>query len=130
MKAKQTKQRKPDENLTPQQKVRREVIAWTWVILIFLLINAAVGQARVIPSESMKNTLLVGDHLIMSRFGYDVGSSVARRVRKVCRSRWWQHNFIYRIVISGESSYIIKLVIGLPGETMDVHNCVLWIYCT
>src|SRR6266853_5940978 len=73
MKAKQPKKSKPAENLTPQQKVRREVIAWTWVILIFLLINATVGQARVIPSGSMENTLLIGDHLIMSRFGYDVG---------------------------------------------------------
>jgi len=44
-----------------------------WVGLVFLLINGAIGQARVIPSESMQNTLLVGDHLIMSRVGYDVG---------------------------------------------------------
>src|SRR5437016_10911689 len=61
------------EDLTVQQKVRREVIAWFWVALVFLLINGAVGQARVIPSESMKNTLLIGDHLIMSRLGFDAG---------------------------------------------------------
>ena len=47
--------------------------AWFWVGLVFLLINGAVGQARVIPSGSMQNTLLIGDHLIMSRVGYDAG---------------------------------------------------------
>jgi signal peptidase I len=54
-------------------RVQREVIAWMWVALIFFLINGTVGQARVIPSASMENTLLIGDHLIMSRLGYDAG---------------------------------------------------------
>ncbi len=56
-----------------EQKVRREIIAWFWVGLVFLLINGAIGQARVIPSASMEDTLLIGDHLIMSRVGYDAG---------------------------------------------------------
>jgi len=30
--------------------------------LAFLLINGTIGQARVIPSGSMENTLLIGDH--------------------------------------------------------------------
>src|SRR6202007_760191 len=54
-------------------KVKSEVIAWFWVILAFMLINGTLGQARVIPSGSMENTLLIGDHLIMSRIGYDAG---------------------------------------------------------
>ena len=54
-------------------KIQREIIAWFWVGLAFLLINGTIGQARVIPSGSMENTLLIGDHLIMSRIGYDAG---------------------------------------------------------
>ena len=75
MKVKKTQERnaKKQPQLTMEQKVWREVVAWFWVGLVFLLINGAVGQARVIPSESMQNTLLVGDHLIMSRVGYDAG---------------------------------------------------------
>ena len=55
------------------KRVQSEIIAWLWVAAIFLLINGTVGQARVIPSGSMERTLLVGDHLIMSRLGYDAG---------------------------------------------------------
>ena len=66
---------------TPQkplgQRAKSEAIAWLWIILAFLFIYSCVGQARVIPSGSMENTLLIGDHLIMSRFGYDMA----------CRSR-------------------------------------------
>ena len=54
-------------------RVKSEIIAWFWVSLAFMLINGALGQARVIPSGSMENTLLIGDHLIMSRVGYDAG---------------------------------------------------------
>ncbi len=64
---------KQDANLPFKKKLQREIIAWAWVALIFFLINGAVGQARVIPSGSMENTLLIGDHLIMSRLGFDVG---------------------------------------------------------
>jgi signal peptidase I len=65
---------KPEEPKLPMgQRVQREVIAWFWVALVFLLINGTIGQARVIPSGSMENTLLIGDHLIMSRVGYDAG---------------------------------------------------------
>ncbi len=52
-----------------------------WVGLAFLLINGTIGQARVIPSGSMENTLLIGDHLIMSRIGYDAGCSLHQLAR-------------------------------------------------
>jgi len=68
---KKTKQ--AEANLPVKTKIQREIIAWFWVGLVFLLINGTIGQARVIPSGSMENTLLIGDHLIMSRIGYDAG---------------------------------------------------------
>src|SRR6266851_8111634 len=67
------KKKKPEANVPVGTKIQREIIAWFWVGLVFLLINGAIGQARVIPSASMEKTLLIGDHLIMSRVGYDAG---------------------------------------------------------
>ena len=71
--AKTEKAKKSEANVPISTKVQREVIAWFWVGLVFLLINGTIGQARVIPSGSMEKTLLIGDHLIMSRIGYDAG---------------------------------------------------------
>jgi signal peptidase I len=122
MKAKKTKPAKPEENLTTEQKVRREAIAWFWVILILLLVNGTVGQARVIPSESMKNTLLVGDHLFMSRFGYDAGIPFTDIHKSLWRTPKRQQIVIFRPVVPGDTSDVIKRVIGLPGETVDVHD--------
>jgi len=110
-----------------EQKVWREVVAWFWVGLVFLLINGAVGQARVIPSESMQNTLLVGDHLIMSRVGYDAGIPFTNLHVPLWRNPKRGQIVIFRPIIPGETSDVIKRVIGLPGETVDVREGSVWI---
>jgi signal peptidase I len=121
---------KPDpkqKKLSMEQTVRREVIAWFWVGLIFLLVNGAVGQARVIPSGSMQDTLLIGDHLIMSRVGYDAGIPFTNWHVPLWRKPKRQQIVIFRPVISGETSDVIKRVIGLPGETVDIRDNGVWI---
>jgi signal peptidase I len=125
MKAKPLQQ--SQAKLTTQQKILREVVAWFWVGLAFLLINGAVGQARVIPSGSMQNTLLIGDHLIMSRVGYDAGVPFTDIHHSLWRNPKRLQIVIFRPVIPGETSDVIKRVIGLPGETVDVHDGSVWI---
>src|SRR5262245_8109016 len=122
MKARKKKPAKIDENLTTEQKIRREVVAWFWVALVFLLVNGTVGQARVIPSASMQNTLLIGDHLIMSRLGYDAGIPFTDIHVPLWRNPKRQQIVIFRPVVPGDTSDVIKRVIGLPGETVDVHD--------
>ena len=58
---------------TTNERVWREVVSWFWVIVAFLFIEGTLVQARVIPSGSMEHTVLIGDHLIVSRIGYDAG---------------------------------------------------------
>jgi signal peptidase I len=119
--------KKMEPPLSSEQRVWREVVAWFWVVLAVLLINGAVGQARVIPSESMQNTLLVGDHLIMSRVGYDAGIPFTNLHIPLWRNPKRGQIVIFRPVIPGETSDVIKRVIGLPGETVDVRDGSVWI---
>lgn len=46
--------------------------SWTGTIIIVLLVIFFVAQAFVIPSGSMKKTLLIGDHLFVKKFAYGV----------------------------------------------------------
>jgi signal peptidase I len=109
------------------QRVRREILAWFWVALAFMLVNGTVGQARVIPSGSMENTLLIGDHLVMSRIGYDVGVPFTNLHVPLWRNPKRQQIVIFRPVIPGETTDVIKRVIGLPGETLDIRDGSVWI---
>ena len=107
--------------------VKKEVIAWTWVVLAFLLINGTIGQARVIPSGSMEKTLLVGDHLIMSRIGYDAGVPFTSLHIPLWRNPHRQQIVIFKPPYAPNQTDLIKRVIGLPGETIDIHDGSVWI---
>jgi signal peptidase I len=115
------------EKLTVEQKIRREVIAWFWVGLVFLLINGAIGQARVIPSGSMENTLLIGDHLIMSRVGYDAGVPFTNLHLPLWRNPKRQQIIIFKPPFDPTQPDYVKRAIGLPGDTVDIHDNAVWI---
>lgn len=46
--------------------------SWTGTIIIVLFVIFFIAQAFVIPSGSMKNTLLIGDHLFVKKYSYGV----------------------------------------------------------
>jgi len=109
------------------QRVKSEIIAWFWVILAFLLVNGAVGQARVIPSGSMENTLLIGDHLIMSRVGYDAGIPFTNMHVPLWRNPKRQQIIIFKPPYDPTRTDLIKRVVGLPGDQVDIRGGSVWI---
>lgn len=107
---------------TLSERVRNEAIAWFWVVLVFLLINGTLGQARVIPSGSMENTLLVGDHLIMSKVGYDAGIPFTNIHVPLWRQPRRQQIVIFKPPYAPKQTDLIKRVIGLPGDLVDIKD--------
>jgi signal peptidase I len=132
VKADATKNKKNEERAKEPEvpmsvKVKSEIIAWFWVILAFMLINGTLGQARVIPSASMENTLLIGDHLIMSRLGYDAGIPFTNLHVPLWKNPKRQQIVIFKPPYDSSLPDYVKRVIGLPGETVDVHDGAVWI---
>src|SRR6202162_6533305 len=127
MKSVKPQTKKPDEKLSRSKLIRREIIAWIWVVLAFLLVNGTIGQARVIPSGSMENTLLIGDHLIMSRIGYDAGVPFTNLHVPLWRSPKRQQVIIFKPPFAPDQPDYVKRVIGLPGDTVDIHDGAVWV---
>jgi signal peptidase I len=123
-----TKKEEAKEAAVPMSaRVKSEVIAWFWVILAFLLINGTLGQARVIPSGSMENTLLIGDHLIMSRVGYDAGVPFTNMHVPLWRNPKRQQIIIFKPPFNPDQPDYVKRVIGLPGDVVDIRDGAVWI---
>src|SRR3981189_1600600 len=121
------KKTEQEENVPVKTKIQREIIAWFWVGLAFLLINGAVAQARVIPSGSMENTLLIGDHLIMSRIGYDAGVPFTNLHVPLWRNPKRQQVIIFKPPFPPDTPDYVKRVIGLPGDNLDIRQGAVWI---
>lgn len=106
---------------TTKDKVWSEVVSWFWVILAFLVIEGTLVQARVIPSGSMENTVLIGDHLIVSRIGYDAGIPFTDIHVPLWRNPKRQQIIVFRAPLP-EEGYpdFIKRVIGIPGDHIKI----------
>ena len=109
-----------------KKRVWREIMGWVWVIVAFLLIQSSLVQARVIPSGSMENTLLIGDHLLVSRFGYDAGVPLTSLHVSLWKDPHRQQVIVFHPPLPGANDYI-KRVIGVPGDKLEIRRGAVWI---
>jgi signal peptidase I len=110
------------ESNTFRQRLVRELLSWVWVALAFFLITGTMVQARVIPSASMEGTLLIGDHLLMSRFGYDIGLPFTRYHIRLWREPRRQQVVIFHAPLPDRDEDFIKRLIGMPGDSVQIRQ--------
>ncbi len=90
-------------------------------VLIALFIRAFVVQAFKIPSGSMKPTLLIGDHLLVSKFIYGIRLPFIKH--KVLVFKQPQRGDIVVFVFPRDKEKdFIKRVIATPGETVEIRR--------
>jgi signal peptidase I len=110
-----------DQAGTTSDKVWSEVFSWFWVIVAFLVIEGFIVQARVIPSGSMEPTVLIGDHLIVSRFGYDAGLPFTSWHVPLWRNPKRQQIIVFRAPLADQGfPDFIKRCIGVPGDHIKI----------
>lgn len=101
--------------------VRRGFIAeWTVTIILLLFATTALVQAFVIPSASMEDTLLVGDHVLVDKLVYAPDGGPARALlpyRPVRRG----DIIVFRYPLDIKEDYV-KRAIGLPGDHIRLVN--------
>lgn len=103
-----------------KKKAVRETIESIVIALILaLFIRTFVVQAFKIPSSSMEPTLLVGDHILVSKFIY--GIPVPFTGIKLLPLRKPERGDIIVFRFPGDKSKdYIKRVIGVEGDTIEV----------
>jgi len=105
----------------PKSKVQEYAEAIIIAILIAFFIRTFVVQAFKIPSGSMKPTLLIGDHILVSKFIYGVKIPYFRKTLIPVRDPK-RGEIIVFIYPEDRSKDFIKRVIGVGGDTIEIRN--------
>jgi signal peptidase I len=111
----------PGEGGARKGKVREYVEAFAVALLIALVVRTLVIQAFKIPSSSMEDTLLIGDHIFVNKFlyGYHVPFTKGRILRFGSPE---QGDIIVFVFPEDPSKDFIKRVIGVPGDTIEIRQ--------
>ena len=108
----------PRGPLRKKSKFRENTESILWAIILALIIRSCVVQAFKIPSGSMEDTLLIGDHLLVNKFLYGIRIPFsAMRVLKV-RDPIRGDVVVFEYP-EDRSKDFIKRVIGVPGDVIS-----------
>ena len=97
--------------------IKEIVIVFVCALAIAVVIKSFLIDSRVVPSSSMYPTIEVGDRVLMWRLAYAFGNEPERGDIVVFEAPDELN----------ESSDLIKRIIGLPGETVEVRGGAVYI---
>jgi signal peptidase I len=89
-------------------------------VILALFIRTFVVQAFKIPTGSMENNLLIGDHLLVNKFVYAPTATPIERALLPIGTLKRGNVIVFKYPEEPERDFI-KRVIGLPGETVELR---------
>src|SRR6476620_8751301 len=90
-------------------------------VILALFIRTFVVQAFKIPTGSMEENLLIGDHLLVNKFVFGPAASSLERAILPIGTIERGEVIVFKFPVEPERDFI-KRVIGLPGETVEVKE--------
>jgi signal peptidase I len=96
------------------------VAEWTVTLVLLLFGWTTLLQAFVIPTASMEDTLLVGDHVLVDRLAYAPPGPATRKLlpyEEVHRG----DIIVFRWPVNLKETYV-KRIMGMPGDRLHLEN--------
>ena len=107
-------------------RLRENVEAILIAIIIALFIRTFVVQAFKIPSGSMKQTLQIGDHILVSKFIYGVKIPYLNTVLLPLKDPQRGDIVVFKFPLDPKKDFI-KRVVGLPGDVVEVREKAVYV---
>lgn len=105
--------------------VRGPIAEWAITIVLLLFGTTTLAQAFVVPTGSMEDTILVGDHLLVDRLAFAPTDSASARIlpyEEVHRG----DIIVFRYPLDIKQNYV-KRAMGLPGDRIHLENKTVWL---
>ena len=110
---------------TSRSETPRNTIAeWTVTIILLLFGTTTLVQAFVIPTGSMEDTLLIGDHLLVDKLAYAPEGPISKYVLPYQPIRRGDI-IVFRYPMDVSQTYV-KRVVGIPGDRIRLSNKVVY----
>ena len=126
-KAKRVKKESARKLPPEQEKPRWARILWENVksygllIAVLLFVRSVVIQATVVPTTSMENTILVGDHLFLDKILY--GPQIPLTPFRLPAIKPYQRGDVIAFRSPVDPSIVlVKRLIGMPGDTIQIKH--------
>ena len=101
-----------------------ESLAFT--IIFVLVFTSYIAQATQVPTESMKPAILVGDHFFLDKISFPANYPAAIRSYLPRRKMNRLDIVAFKSPTDGNIPFV-KRVIGLPGETVEVRDKMVYV---
>ena len=114
--------REPDASVSHRKSTAREYFESVVIaVVLALFVRTFVVQAFKIPTGSMENNLLIGDHLLVNKFV--VGPTLTGVEETLLPIKHIRRGdiVVFKFPEEPERDFI-KRVIGLPGETIELRQ--------
>ena len=106
---------------TPQ---RGNAAEWAVTLLLLLFGTTTLAQAFVIPTGSMEDTLLVGDHLLVDKLAYAPAGPISKHLLPYQEPK---HGDIIVFRYPPDlNETLVKRLIGAPGDRLKIVNGVVY----
>jgi signal peptidase I len=129
MKSKKPKHIKPDPTPEhPRESFLNGLVSNLSTIAVVLFAYAFLFQNFLIPSSSMASTLLPGDHVLVDRVTFSPAARFAPFVHYRDPRRGDVVVFFKPIPeTSGEHIFLVKRVVGIPGDRIHLRNGIVYL---
>ena len=104
-----------------KSRLRENVEAILLAIVIALFIRTFVVQAFKIPSGSMKQTLLIGDHILVNKFIYGVKLPFIRTTLIPIKKPKRGDIVVFKFPEDPKKDFI-KRVVGVAGDVVEIKD--------
>jgi signal peptidase I len=107
-------------SLKKSKPERGAIGEWTVTVLLLLFGTTTLVQAFVIPTGSMEDTLLVGDHLLVDKLAYAPSGPVSKYMLPYSDVKRGDI-IVFRYPVDIRQTFV-KRVIGIPGDRIRIEN--------
>ena len=112
-----------EETLPKKRKstLREYIEAIVIALLLALFIRTFVVQAFKIPSGSMLDTLLIGDHILVNKFIYGIKNPFNGNTWIPLKKPQRRDVVVFKYPLNPKQDYI-KRVVGVEGDQIEIKN--------